>query len=227
MKKIIRKIGILVAAVMMLGLTACGNSENMDRLIEERTQNDTTTEKVKDTTDSTTEADSQKDADAGEADAATGKTDPGETTSDELSDGKTTSGEIADDPATAGAGKDDNSGSTVNDIDIDLTALSSTMVYSEIYNMLVDPAGYLGKTVKVNGSFDVYENQDTGERYYACVIADSTACCVLGMEFVLAGDYKYPDDYPELGGEITVSGIFDTYEEDGYIYGQLLEAKME
>ena len=30
--------------------------------------------------------------------------------------------------------------------------LSSTMVYSEVYNMMVDPESYIGKTVKMDGS---------------------------------------------------------------------------
>ena len=29
--------------------------------------------------------------------------------------------------------------------DVDLTLLSSTMVYSEVYNMMVDPDSYIGK----------------------------------------------------------------------------------
>lgn len=37
-------------------------------------------------------------------------------------------------------------------VDVDLTVLSSTMVYSEVYNMLYnDPAHYFGKTVKARG----------------------------------------------------------------------------
>ena len=37
-------------------------------------------------------------------------------------------------------------------VDVDLTVLSSTMVYSEVYNMLLfTPDSYLGKTVKMMG----------------------------------------------------------------------------
>lgn len=111
--------------------------------------------------------------------------------------------------------------------DVDLTALSATMVYSEVYNMTVTPDDYLGKTVKMNGSFSIYQDPDTGKNYYACIIADATSCCSQGIEFVLEGDCSYPEDYPELGEEITVSGVFDTYEEDGYTYCQLIDAKME
>lgn len=107
-------------------------------------------------------------------------------------------------------------------IDIDLTKLSSTMVYSEVYNMLTEPDQYIGKTVKVSGQFAVYQDQEKGKNYYACLIADATACCQQGMEFVWNGDHTYPDDYPQLGEEVTVVGVFDTYIEDDYQFCQLI-----
>ena len=112
-------------------------------------------------------------------------------------------------------------------IDVDLTQLSSTMVYSEVYNMLNKPDGYKGKTVKMNGAFSVYEDEATGNVYLACIIADATACCSQGIEFVLAGNHKYPDDYPELGSDITVVGTFGTYNEGEYTYCQLSDATLE
>ena len=66
-----------------------------------------------------------------------------------------------------------------------------------------------------------------GQVYYACVIADATACCQQGLEFVLSGNHTFPDDYPEVGEEITVTGTFGTYEEGGYQYCQLTEAEFE
>ncbi|MGN0469194.1 MAG: hypothetical protein ACI4GY_10770 [Acutalibacteraceae bacterium] len=110
-------------------------------------------------------------------------------------------------------------------VDVDLTALSSTMVYSEVYNMVTTPADYMGKTIKMDGAFSVYHDEQTGKDYFACIISDATACCQQGLEFVLDGDYTYPDDYPELGTEIAVTGVFDTYEENGQQYCQLINAK--
>ena len=118
-------------------------------------------------------------------------------------------------------------------IDIDLTALSSTMVYSEVYNMMVTPENYIGKTVKMRGQLEIAQpldadgNPDPQRIYFSCIIADATSCCAQGIEFVLAGEHKYPEDYPHPGAEITVSGTFRTYEEDGYIYGQLYDAEMQ
>ena len=117
-------------------------------------------------------------------------------------------------------------------VDVDLTVLSSTMVYSEVYNMLYyDQESYYGKTVKANGIFAIYQMVVDGVTQpapvaYACIIADATACCAEGMEFVLEGDYTYPDDYPELGAEITVIGEFQPYEENGVTWYHLVNARL-
>ena len=110
--------------------------------------------------------------------------------------------------------------------DVDLTALSSTMVYSEIYNMMYEPDRYVGKRIKMNGQFAVYKNPNTGAVYMVCIIMDATACCSQGLKFVLAGEHSYPADCPELGPEITVVGTFQTYEENGHMYCHLVDAEM-
>lgn len=115
----------------------------------------------------------------------------------------------------------------VGDIDVDLTKLSSTMVYSEVYNMMYTPEDYIGKTVKMSGMFVAYTNQDQSQFYPAVIIADATACCSQGIEFVLEGNPVYPEGYPEMETEITVVGTFETYEEDGNIYCRLQNAKLE
>ncbi|MBR4472846.1 MAG: hypothetical protein IKS55_04330 [Oscillospiraceae bacterium] len=107
-------------------------------------------------------------------------------------------------------------------VDVDLTQLSSTMVYSEVYAMMVEPEEYFGKSVKMRGLFATQEYD--GERYYACIVQDATACCAQGLEFQLSENRVYPDDYPDPGSEITVIGTFDTYSEevDGNTYNYLV-----
>ena len=109
-------------------------------------------------------------------------------------------------------------------IDVDLTEMSSTMVYSEVYSMLATPEDYIGKTVKMNGIFNYYHDVETGNYYFACIIRDATACCSQGIEFVWAGEHAYPRDYPPLDTMVTVTGTFGTYEENGYTYLQLDDA---
>lgn len=60
----------------------------------------------------------------------------------------------------------------------------------------------------------------------AAIISDATACCAQGIEFVWRGEHAYPSDYPPLDTEITVTGTFDTYFEDDYMYIQLLDADL-
>ena len=97
-------------------------------------------------------------------------------------------------------------------IDVDLTMLGSTMVYSEVYSMMYEPEAYMGKVVKMQGAFSSFEGQD--RMYFACVVADATACCAQGIEFELDDSYAYPRDYPELGDEITVVGTLSSYTEE-------------
>ena len=108
---------------------------------------------------------------------------------------------------------------------VDLTEMSSTMVYSEVQNMMMKPADYVGKTVKMHGAFSVTEVDN--KRYFACIIKDATACCAQGIEFRREGDYSYPGDYPKEGEEITVIGTFNTYKEGEQLYCELQEADVQ
>lgn len=117
--------------------------------------------------------------------------------------------------------------SSEDGIDVDLTQLSSTMVYSEVYNMLVNSQEYTGKVIKATGYFNVSTSTSTGKKYFAVYIDDAGACCSQGLEFELDGDYSYPEDYPEIGTDITVTGTFSTYEDNGYTFINLLNATLE
>ena len=90
--------------------------------------------------------------------------------------------------------------------DIDLTAMSATMVYSVVYDMVWNPGNYVGKVVKMRGRYTRYTSDDTETLHHACVVQDATACCAQGIDFALA-DGAYPD--PD--SEITVVGTLDTY----------------
>ena len=109
--------------------------------------------------------------------------------------------------------------------DVDLTQLSSTMVYSEVYAMVYEPEQYIGKTVKMRGIFATQEYN--GERLYACIVKDATACCAQGLEFDPTEDFTYPDDFPADGETVRVIGVFDAYEEDGNRYLTLRDAVLE
>ncbi len=113
-----------------------------------------------------------------------------------------------------------------DDIDVDLTAISGILVYSEVYNMMSTPENYMGKKIKMEGIYTIYFNDSYSVRYDACIVQDATACCATGIEFELSDELKFPDDYPEEGDIITVEGIFDTYDEGSYTYCTLRNASL-
>ena len=154
-------------------------------------------------------------------------------TGNESTGNESTGNEIAGNDGTEGAGMEKAGGADENKVvdrdarsaaDVDLTKLSSTMVYSEVYNMMNKPDDYMGKVIKIDGQYAVYHDEYTGANYFACIIQDATACCAQGMEFVLQDEYIYPQDYPEEGENIVVMGVYDTYMEGDYKYCTLRDA---
>ncbi len=101
---------------------------------------------------------------------------------------------------------------------VDLTQLSSTMVYAEVSNMMMTPEDYIGKTIKMNGLYYASHNPELDIYYHFVIIADATACCSQGLEFLLNGEHTYPDDYPADKTPVEVTGVWGSYEEDGNTY---------
>ena len=115
-------------------------------------------------------------------------------------------------------------------VDYDLTQMSSDMVYATVYQMMVMPEEYEGKTFRIDGNFYATYYEATKKYYFYCVIQDATACCAQGMEFVWEnGTHIYPDEYPEDNAEIVVEGTFETYKEEGdqNLYCRLSDAILQ
>ena len=119
------------------------------------------------------------------------------------------------------------------DVDVDLTTLSSTMVFAEVSSLVYDPIPYLGQRVRMEGIFSVdhaytMEGEvDLSQNYFYCIIEDALACCAQGLEFSLAGDYAYPEDYPAEGDTIRVVGTVELFEVNGFRHLRLGDAVLE
>ena len=111
-------------------------------------------------------------------------------------------------------------------IDLDLSNMSGTVVYAQVYNMMCDPDSYLGKVIRMAGYYNHFDDQTHGIVYHACIVPDATACCAQGIEFVWAGEHLWPDEYPEIGTDIIVTGRLELYEEDGMKYLHLADAEL-
>lgn len=116
------------------------------------------------------------------------------------------------------------------DVDVDLTVLSSTMVYAEVYNMMMNPDDYIGKRVRIRGQFTAHQDTTTGTVSCGVIVKDATACCAEGFDLIMPEDAVYPDDYPVQDAEITVTGILQadrTLEDVGIIFLQLSQIVIE
>lgn len=120
---------------------------------------------------------------------------------------------------------------TETGVDYDLTTMSKSMVYATVYQLMIDPDSYRGKTFRIMGDYYASYYEATGKYYHYCVIQDATACCAQGLEFVWGdGSHVYPDEYPAENTSIVVEGVFETYTEDDnpqVQYCRLVDATME
>ena len=85
-------------------------------------------------------------------------------------------------------------------VDIDLTKMSSTMVYSTVFNMVNNPTTFVGKTMRMRGEYTTYPIS-ASEKIHACIVRDAAGCCSQGLEFVLSNG-----NYPTGASEVTVVG---------------------
>ena len=93
----------------------------------------------------------------------------------------------------------------------DFTKMNYNMISSLLFDFIINPKKYADKTVKMDGQFEtsVYE----GKRYFAVIKWDLTGCCPAGLDFEPPEDLNFPEDFPEKGTSITVSGVLK-YQED-------------
>lgn len=99
-------------------------------------------------------------------------------------------------------------------VDLDLTKMGKDMVYANVFQMMTEPDKFIGKRVKIAGILNVVPVE--GQNYYCCIIKDAQGCCQNGIEFVWGdGSHKYPEEYPKEDAEICVTGVFETYQENG------------
>ena len=112
-------------------------------------------------------------------------------------------------------------------VDLDLSKMSGTIVYAEVYNLMYDPAPYLGKVLRIRGYYSFFRDPVTDSVYYACVIPDATACCMQGIEFVPAEEPADPDHYQEDSADLTITGRLEMYDDNGVSYLHLVNADVQ
>ena len=90
-------------------------------------------------------------------------------------------------------------------VDIDFTTLSGTTFIKEFSNMFLNPKDYFGKTIRLIGPYSSLVDDDA-DRLCHYVLASN-----LYLEFVLRDAHEYPED----NAIIDITGVFDSYFNEG------------
>lgn len=99
-------------------------------------------------------------------------------------------------------------------VDHDLSNMNANMIFAEIFNLVLMPDEFIGRTFRMKGNFAVYVNEASGNKYFSIIIPDATQCCQQGIDIICLGDMKYPEDFPKIGSEIMVTGQFNSITTD-------------
>lgn len=113
------------------------------------------------------------------------------------------------------------------EVDYDLTVMGADMVYATVYQMMIDPKSYIGKSFKIRGNYYSSYSKDKDVYYHFCMIKDAAACCAQGLELLWADEkMNRHENCPEEDALVTVVGVFETYEEGPNTYGRIKDAKI-
>ena len=113
------------------------------------------------------------------------------------------------------------------EVDYDLTVMGADMVYATVYQMMIDPKSYIGKSFKIRGNYYSSYSNDKDVYYHFCMIKDAAACCAQGLELLWADEkMNRHENCPEEDALVTVEGVFETYEEGPNTYGRIKNAKI-
>ena len=86
-------------------------------------------------------------------------------------------------------------------VDVDLSACNRGITYAQMIQVCKTPEDYDGKLFRVKGKFNYSQAHDLAR----IIFSDSTGCCEIALAFQPAQQLLYPDDYPQLWGDLQIS----------------------
>lgn len=102
--------------------------------------------------------------------------------------------------------------------DSEVIEIKDKMFLTQVNDIFYNAEEYLGKTIKYEGIFNIYEDADTGNTYYS-VYRNSPGCC--GDDGFIGFEVIWDNEYPEDNDWVELTGVLEEYEEDGYKYLRL------
>ena len=113
-------------------------------------------------------------------------------------------------------------GTDEREITLDLTTMNDDMKYAKSVEMFANPADYVERKIRVNGSYSYVKDESTNKEYYAVVFSDKDGYNVQAIEF----DPVSKEDLPQIEEDITVEGYYDIYYEGDGSYAILRAAQL-
>ena len=111
--------------------------------------------------------------------------------------------------------------------DIDLTKLSATMVFSEVYNIMVNPDSCMGKTIRMKGACGDLSRRNQGLGLLFLYRAGRDRLLRAGHRVQACGQLPLPGRLPAGGLGNHRARRFDVYKEGEYKYAVLKDAVLE
>lgn len=105
---------------------------------------------------------------------------------------------------------------------LDLSRMSSTMVFAKLYEIGTSPEEYKGKIMRVEGVYQVAKDEVDGKNYHVLLISDAAACCNFSFEVQWLPNEKLP----RKGSRVIVEGFFGFIYDDPAIIPQLRMARV-
>lgn len=99
-----------------------------------------------------------------------------------------------------------------------IVVIKEKMFIAQTNDIYFNAEDYLGKTIKYEGIFSVYEAPETGTKYYS-VIRYGPGCC--GVDANAGFEVCWDKGYPDQGDWVEAVGVLEEFEENGYNYLRL------
>lgn len=112
---------------------------------------------------------------------------------------------------------------------VDLTSMKGVMLCAAVHHIKTHPENYVGRFITVTGQFSIIEGvdeqgaEDPDKIFCACTVAQAQD----SLEFRTGAEMPHPEDFIDLGAIVTVSGIYEAYEDNGKVYYRLGDASVK
>ena len=106
----------------------------------------------------------------------------------------------------------------------DVIEIKEKLFIAQTNDIYFNTEDYLGKTIKYEGIFSVFEDPVSGNTYYS-VIRYGPGCC--GVDANAGFEVVWENEYPKDNDWVEVIGVLEEYEENGQTYIHLVLSSLK